>query len=117
MGTDSTTGVAGLTLGGGIGFLSRSCAVNRFDEGATAYPHRDAAYNLGISAGWEAAGSDEAAIDWTKTLHADLAAYSTGGVYMNYLDRDDGARLESAYGENWLRLQQVKAKYDPDNFC
>lgn len=91
-------------------------AVNRVDPKATAYPHRDAAYNLGISAGWEGAENDEAAIAWARQLHRELETYSTGGVYVNYLDRDDGARLESAYGENWLRLRQVKAKYDPDNF-
>ena len=40
----------------------------------------------------------------------------TGGAYSNYLDRDDGGLVKAAYGENYGRLQRVKARYDPDNF-
>ena len=90
--------------------------VNRIAGDATAFPHRDAAFNLGISAGWEDAATDDQAIEWARQFHAELTPFSTGGVYVNYLDRDDGARLQSAYGENMQRLRRIKAKYDPDNF-
>ena len=39
------------------------------------------------------------------------------GVYVNFLDSDDGtSRVREAYGDDtYLRLAEVKAKYDPEN--
>jgi FAD/FMN-containing dehydrogenase len=37
--------------------------------------------------------------------------------YVNYLgDDEEGESLASAYGPNYRRLQELKAKYDPSNF-
>jgi FAD/FMN-containing dehydrogenase len=36
-------------------------------------------------------------------------------VYVNYLDADDGDRVRAAYGPNYDRLRDLKARYDPDN--
>ena len=39
------------------------------------------------------------------------------GVYVNDLDQDESEdRVRSAYGANYDRLAQVKARYDPTNF-
>jgi FAD/FMN-containing dehydrogenase len=36
---------------------------------------------------------------------------------VNYLDDDEaGDPAAAAYGPNYRRLQQIKARYDPDNF-
>ena len=41
---------------------------------------------------------------------------STGGVYVNELGLDESdARIQGAYGSNYRRLAQLKAKYDPEN--
>lgn len=39
------------------------------------------------------------------------------GVYVNFLDSDDDAsRVREAYGDDtYLRLAEIKAKYDPEN--
>ena len=39
------------------------------------------------------------------------------GVYVNFLDADDGtSRVREAYGDDtYRRLTEVKAKYDPEN--
>lgn len=55
------------------------------DRGARAYPHRDATFNLGISAGWETSASDEDAIGWARKFHEEMVLCSTGGVYVSYL--------------------------------
>lgn len=80
----------------------------------TAFPHRDAMFSLGIWAGWEDPGNDAAARDWVRALHAALAPDATGGAYSNYLDRDDGTGAGAAYGENHRRLQEIRARFDPD---
>jgi FAD/FMN-containing dehydrogenase len=90
-------------------------AMGRIAPDATAFPHRAARYSFGISSGWANAQDDDAAIAWTREFHDAVTPHATGGVYANYLDRDDGHRLESAYGDNYRRLQRVKAEYDPYN--
>ena len=93
------------TLGGAFG---------RVDPSATAFPHRSAPFNLGVSAGWADAATDEAAIGWTRTFHEAMTPYGTGGVYANYAGADDLGRLRAAYGDNFERLRQVKERYDPE---
>lgn len=96
-----------------VGFESLGGAVARVPPDATAYPHRSARYSLGIWSGWDQPSQDEAAMAWTRALHEDLAAEATGGVYGNYLDRDDLERQEAAYGDNATRLREVQERYDP----
>ena len=81
-------------------------AIGRVDADATAFRHRDAAYSFGI---------DDGMIEWAREFHEAMAPYATGGVYANYLDRDEGGRVEAAYGENYERLVEVKSEWDPGN--
>ncbi len=87
-------------------------AVSRVDPTATAFPHRDVEFGLGISSGWEDAAEDGKAIAWTRALHDDLLQFGTGSVYINYVDRDED-RATDAYGANLRRLEAIGAKYDP----
>ena len=81
-----------------------------------AFPHRGADFSLGIWGGWADPEDDEAAIEWTRSVHRAMAPFLTGGVYSNYLDQDDGERSSGSFATNLDRLQHVKAKFDPDNF-
>jgi hypothetical protein len=52
-------------------------------------------------------------------LFRSLTRFGTGGVYLNFMGRDEagpGAAVDSALGRNVQRLADVKATYDPDNF-
>ncbi|MFP3947442.1 MAG: BBE domain-containing protein [Longimicrobiales bacterium] len=89
-------------------------AINRKDPGATAFPHRNGTFNLGITTGWNDADRDEEMIEWTRGLYETMAPHGTGGVYVNYLDHDERDRIPNAYGENYQRLKKLKEKWDPD---
>jgi FAD/FMN-containing dehydrogenase len=58
-------------------------------------------------------------IAWVRQTCNAVQSFVSGGVYVNELGEDEGLdRVEMAYGVNYDRLQQVKAKFDPDNvFC
>ena len=45
-----------------------------------------------------------------------MAAFMGPGRYVNYLGEDEQGEVPAAYGPNYRRLAQIKAKYDPDNF-
>jgi FAD/FMN-containing dehydrogenase len=93
-------------------------AVARVPRDATAYAGRAAAHNIIVDAVWlpdedDTVGVAEAA--WARTFVDALRPHHTG-VYMNFLDADEGTRVHDAYGDaTYERLAEIKAKYDPDN--
>jgi hypothetical protein len=59
----------------------------------------------------------ERCITWAKQIYAEMEPFMASGRYVNYLGDDEvGDPVAAAYGPNYWRLQQLKAKYDPDNF-
>lgn len=52
---------------------------------------------------------------WSKEYHEALHPFSAGGAYVNMMMEEGQDRIEAAYGENYVRLAQIKAEYDPDN--
>jgi FAD/FMN-containing dehydrogenase len=95
-------------------------AVARVPRDATAYAGRDVAHNVVIDAVWlpEESGEHAAAeTAWARRFFQALAPHRAGGVYVNFLDADDGAgRVREAYGDRtYRRLAEVKAAYDPGN--
>lgn len=91
-------------------------AVSRVPSDATAFPHRDAPISLHILAGWMDPAEDERLMKWTRDFHEAMTPFSTGGVYVNLLAEDEPGRVEAAYGSNYERLTNLKAKWDPENF-
>ena len=58
-------------------------------------------------------------IAWARQVFDALMPHATGGVYVNFMADDETQRVSaSAYGMNYARLAQLKAKFDPANlFC
>ncbi|MCA1703440.1 MAG: BBE domain-containing protein [Actinobacteria bacterium] len=94
-------------------------AVARAPRDATAYPARDVAHNIIVDAAWlpdqdDTVGTSETA--WARAFLQALQSHRAG-VYVNFLDSDDGtSRVREAYGDDsYQRLAKIKAKYDPEN--
>ncbi len=94
-------------------------AVARVPGDATAYPGRDVAHNIIIDAAWLPEQDDTVGMAETRWAREFLQALQPhrAGVYVNFLDSDDDAgRVREAYGhDTYLRLTEIKAKYDPEN--
>ena len=90
-------------------------AMNRVAPDATAYAQRNAEYVMNVHGRWETAAEDGAGVAWCRRLFDEAAPYATGGVYVNFLTEDESDRVTQAYGGNFRRMAQVKAKYDPSN--
>ena len=54
---------------------------------------------------------------WARNYWDALHPYGAGGAYVNFMMEDEGDdRIRATYRDNYERLAQVKAKYDPENF-
>ena len=92
-------------------------AATRVGVSDTAFPVRAEGYNFLVLGQWTDRAISDRCIAWTRQTYADMAPFFATARYVNYLDEDDlGDPVAAAYGPNYRRLQQLKAKYDPDNF-
>jgi FAD/FMN-containing dehydrogenase len=94
------------------------------------YPIDGAAHRVGPAdtpwayrhANWAAviAGVDpdpanaEAIRTWTVDYFDALHPYGAGGSYVNFLGEGEH-RVQATYGDNYARLAEIKAQYDPEN--
>jgi FAD/FMN-containing dehydrogenase len=92
-------------------------AVTRIPVEATAYPHRQVGYNLVLAGQWMDANDDAMNIKWTRDSYSAMSPFMRKSRYMNYLDEDLPGQdvVREAYGSNYARLAEMKAKYDRDN--
>jgi FAD/FMN-containing dehydrogenase len=81
----------------------------------TSFGHRSDMWDSDIISQWMEPADDEKNIEWTRKFWKEIEPL-TEGVYVNHLDSDDNFRVKNAYGSNYSRLQEIKRKYDPDNF-
>ena len=82
----------------------------------TAFPHRNEGHNLLIVSQWQNPEDTQACTDWARDTFSSMAPFSTDSRYVNYLDADDaGDPVRAAYGPNYARLQEIKARFDPEN--
>lgn len=87
-------------------------AASRVSSTATAFPHREARFGIVMLAVWKDPAEDDANVAWTRELAAAARPFGTGGVYVN---EAVGEKSRSAFGQNYDRLAEIKARYDPDN--
>jgi FAD/FMN-containing dehydrogenase len=91
-------------------------AATRVGIGETAFPHRADGYDLLVLAEWMDRAETERCIAWARDTYAAMQPFMAAGRYVNYLDHDEaGDPVATAYGPNYRRLQELKAKYDPSN--
>jgi FAD/FMN-containing dehydrogenase len=91
-------------------------AYARVGNGDTAYPHRHLQYDLVILASWTEPADTGRNIRWTRECFDALQPHLDHGVYVNDLGEEGDQRVRDAYGANYARLANIKARYDPTNF-
>ncbi|MDI3307526.1 MAG: FAD-binding oxidoreductase [Acetobacteraceae bacterium] len=92
-------------------------AVTRIGVTDTAFPHRTEGYDMLVLAEWVDPSLNDACIAWARESYAALQPFTGPGRYVNYFDSDERSdAIAAAYGPNYRRLQEIKTKYDPENF-
>jgi FAD/FMN-containing dehydrogenase len=90
-------------------------AARRVPESETAFPHRNVAFNFEAMAQWANPVDAASSKAWTTQFTDAMRPWSTGGVYVNFLQDEAPDLVRTAYGDKYARLQDVKTKYDPKN--
>lgn len=92
-------------------------ALNERDWDDGAVGNRDAQFVYGAAGMWEPddPNSDEYR-PWIRDAWRRFRSYSTKGNYINFQTNDeDDKRVQEAYADNFEKLREIKAKYDPNN--
>jgi FAD/FMN-containing dehydrogenase len=86
------------------------------DAADTAFSYRDATW-AGVIAGVDPDPANLPMIErWAVDYWDALHPHSAGGAYVNFMMDEGDARVRATYRDNYERLTQVKALYDPENF-
>ena len=93
-------------------------AASRVPVSATACAMRVSGYNVVIISQWMDPRQNDPCIAWCRGTFEALKPFLAQTRYVNYLDRDETGdpAAVAAYGANYNRLRELKAKYDPENF-
>lgn len=93
-------------------------AVKRFDSEHGAFFGRHAAFLMNPEANWVTPEDDESNIEWVRGFVDAMGEYSDGSRYLNFAGfmEEGDAMMRRAFGPQYQRLVELKAKYDPDNF-
>jgi len=81
----------------------------------TAWGYRDANFAQVIVGVDPDPQNNERTTQWAKEYWQAMHPYSAGGGYVNMIMDEGEERVKAAYGDNYGRLAQVKAQYDPQN--
>ncbi len=91
-------------------------AVHRMAGDATAWSYRDANWSMVIAGVDPDPDNGDAIADWARAYWEALHPHTAGGSYVNFMMEEGEKRIQATYGDNYDRLQEVKARYDPQNF-
>ncbi|MGD9711533.1 MAG: FAD-binding oxidoreductase, partial [Thermomicrobiales bacterium] len=94
---------------------STNGAVQDVDSAATAYSYRESTFNHVILSFDSDAEKMPSNIEWVRNYWDALRPHSAGGAYVNFMMDEGGDRVQATYRDNYPRLQQIKAEYDPQN--
>lgn len=90
-------------------------AASRVGYDGTAFAQRRAEYNVGMMAQRADPTGNETRIARAREMAKALEPYPSASL-LNFLNEDNPDVIRTAFGDNYLRLVDLKAKYDPTNF-
>jgi FAD/FMN-containing dehydrogenase len=90
-------------------------AAHRASTSDTAFSFRDANFSEVIVGVDPDPANNERMIGWARDYWMALHPYSAGGGYLNMMMDEGTDNVKAAYRDNYARLAQIKATYDPSN--
>src|SRR2546428_12256625 len=92
-----------------------NCAVHRASTSDASFSFRDANFSEVIVGVDPDPAKTERMIQWARDDWIAVHPYSAGGGYINMMMDEGADNVKAAYRDNYARLAQIKATYDPSN--
>lgn len=96
--------------------------ISTVPKDATAFAYRDSIYWIQVQGNWNNFPEKKAAVEWAELTYSQLKpdilnpVTQTPRAYVGFKQLNLGEFYPQAYwAEHYPRLQQIKAKYDPEN--
>jgi hypothetical protein len=90
-------------------------AVGRIGPHETPWSFRDSNFSIAFIGVDPDPKNKEHIKKWAKNSWSALHPYSIGSGYLNFKMDEGPDTVETEYTDNYMRLAQIKAKYDPNN--
>ena len=90
-------------------------AVHRVGKNDTAFSFREASFAEVMVGVDPDPANNERMIQWARDYWLALHPHSAGGAYINMIMDEGEDQVKAAYRDNYERLAQIKATYDPTN--
>jgi FAD/FMN-containing dehydrogenase len=90
-------------------------AAHRLGKNDTAWSFREANFAQVIVGVDPDPANNVRMIGWSKAYWEALHPHSAGGGYVNMIMDEGADRVQAAYRDNYPRLAEIKARYDPGN--
>jgi FAD/FMN-containing dehydrogenase len=103
------------TMHSGMHIYPINGAAHRPSTSETAFSFRDATFAEVIVGVDPDPANNDRMIAWARDYWMALHPYSAGGGYVNMMMDEGTDTVKAAYRDNYARLAQIKATYDPGN--
>lgn len=91
-------------------------APTRVPPSATAFAPRRAQWDFDAIGQWTMGSESAAHIAWLRHLWSRAEPHLKGSAYINHIAADDlPEKVRASFGENYRRLRELKAAFDPAN--
>ncbi|MFC4543090.1 FAD-binding oxidoreductase [Halosolutus amylolyticus] len=90
-------------------------AVHDVDANETAWSYRDVTWSMVIFGVDRDPDKRDLLTEWTREYWEAVHPHSVGAAYVNFMMEEGDDRIRATYGDNYDRLREVKARYDPHN--
>lgn len=90
-------------------------AISEVPSHATAWPHRDAMWDMEVGGSWVEDALSEKYVQWGREYWDALDPFIAENFYVNELMDEGQEHVSANYGQNYPRLQRIKHRYDPEN--
>ena len=91
-------------------------AAARVPAADTAFSARCALWDIDVIGQWDNPAESDRHIGWVRAAWDKMAPLMEDRAYINNISADDPPeKVRASYGDNYARLRQLKALYDPTN--
>ena len=90
-------------------------AAHRVGKNDTAWSYREATWGMVIAGVDPNPTNTERITEWARDYWEAIHPHSAGGAYVNMMMNEGQDRVRDSYRDNYDRLAEIKAKYDPAN--